>query len=244
MDNFFTSVKLLEDLEAKKTFCVGTVRTNKLNNLPDLIDKGTLKAMDRGRFMWRAKENVVGTVWKDNKDIYLISNAYPVSGDTTVPRKRKNDGVVEQILCPPALSGYNKFMGGVDLNDQKKAYYAISRKSRRWWLRIFWHFLDVAVVNAHCLYQENRERAFHPPLLPQPSLDGLAFRSSLIHAMCDGFTSRKPTGRPPTDSILPNSSRYSPSSTREHTTAAQGSVSALLLARVSPPVHSWKASEA
>ena len=89
-------------------------------------------------------------------------------------------------------------MGGVDVNDQKKSYYAISRKSRRWWLRLFWHFLDVATVNAHCLYLENRARALHPPLLPQPSLDVLAFRSTLIHTMCDGFTSRKPTGRPPT----------------------------------------------
>ncbi len=198
MDNFFSSVKLVEDLETKKTFCVGTVRTNKLAAIPEFLDKSALNSMERGDFMFRTKGNVALTVWKDHKAIYLISNAYPVSGEMTVPRKRKDDGVVEQIQCPPVLPGYNKFMGGVDQNDQKKAYYAISRKSRRWWLRIFWHFLDVAVINAYCLYQENRELAFHPPLLPQPSLDGLAFRSSLIHALCDGFSSRKHTGRPPT----------------------------------------------
>ena len=89
-------------------------------------------------------------------------------------------------------------MGGVDHNDQKSFYYAITRKSRRWWLRIFYHFLDVAVVNAHCLYLENRQRAFHPPLLPQPPMDMLAFRCALIHSFCDGFSARKPTGRPPT----------------------------------------------
>ena len=123
--------------------------------------------------------------------------------ETTVPRKRKEDGVVEQIRCPPVVPGYNKYMGGVDQNDQKKSYYAISRKSRRWWLRIFWHFLDVAVVNAHCLYLENKKRAFHPPLLLQPSLDILAFRCSVIHSLCDGFTSRKPTGRPLTVTSCP-----------------------------------------
>ena len=112
-------------------------------------------------------------------------------------RKRKQDGVVEQVTCPPVLPGYDKFMGGVDQNDQKKSYYAINRRSQRWWLRIFWHFLDVAVVNAHCLYLENRECAFHPPLLPQPPMDLLAFRCALIHSFCDGFTARKPTGRPP-----------------------------------------------
>jgi len=46
------------------------------------------------------------TVWKDNKEIYLISNVYPVSGDETVPRKWKADGVVEQVSwssCPAGI---------------------------------------------------------------------------------------------------------------------------------------------
>jgi len=198
MDNFFTSVRLVEDLEVNKIFCVGTIRTNKLKATSELLNKGMLQTMERGDYMFQTKGSVAVTVWKDHKEIYLISNAYPVSGDQTVPRKRKEDGVVEEVPCPPALPGCNKFMGGVDQNDQKKSYYAISRKSRRWWLRIFWHFLDVAVVNAHCLYLENRQRVFHPPLLPHPPMDVLAFRCALIHAFCDGFTARKPTGRPPT----------------------------------------------
>ncbi len=152
--------------------------------------------MKKGEYMYRTKGSDAVHVWKDRKEIYLISNAYAVSGDVTVPRKR-DDGTVEQIACPPVLPGYNRYMGGVDNNDQKASYYRISRKSRRWWLRIFWHFLDVAVVNAHCLYVENRRLAFHPPFLPQPAMDVLAFRSALIHAFCDGFTARMPTGRPP-----------------------------------------------
>ena len=198
LDNFFTSIKLVEDLELKKIFCVGTIRTNKLGATPELVDKETLRKMERGEYLWRAKRNTAVTVWKDNKEIHLISNAYPVSGDVTVPRKRKTDGVVEQVSCPPALPGYNKYMGGVDQSDQKKSYCAISRKSRRWWLRIFWHFLDIAVVNAHWLYIANRQRALHPPLLPQPAMDVMAFRAALIHVLCDDFTARKPTGRPPT----------------------------------------------
>lgn len=197
LDNFFTSVKLAEDLEAQRTFCTGTIRTNKLHAVPELLDKTTLRSMERGDYMVRTKGTIALTVWRDNKEIYLISNAYPVSGDVTVPRKRKQDGVVEEISCPPALPGYNKYMGGVDQNDQKKSYYAINRRSRRWWLRIFFHFLDVAVVNAHCLYLENRQQAFHPPLLPQPPMDVLGFRCALIHSFCDQFTARKPTGRPP-----------------------------------------------
>ena len=198
LDNFFTSVRLADDLEDKGVFCAGTIRKNKLHATPELLDKDTLSTMERGDYLFRTKGNVAITLWKDNKDIHLISNAYPVCGETTVRRKRKTDGVVEQIPCPPVLPGYNQFMGGVDQNDQKKSYYAINRRSRRWWLRIFWHFFDVAIVNAHCLYIENRQRVFHPPLLPQPPMDSLAFRVALIHTFCDGFSSRKAIGRPPT----------------------------------------------
>ena len=196
LDNFFTSVKLVEDLEVKRIFCAGTIRTNKLHVTPELVDKGILRTMQRGDSMFRSKRSVILTVWKDNKDIHLISNAYPTSGDMTVPRKRKVDGVVEQVPCPPVVPGYNSFMGGVEQNDQMKSYYAINRRSRRWWLRLFWHFLDIAMVNAHCLYIENRSRSLHTPLLPQPPMDGLAVRCSLIHTFCDGFTTRKLTGCP------------------------------------------------
>ncbi len=107
----------MEDLEAKNIFCAGTVRTNKLAAIPDLLDKATLKHMNRGNFMFRTKGSVTVTVWTDRKDIFQMSNAYPVTGDL----KRKEDGVVEQVPCPPVLPGY-KFMGRVDQNDQKKSY--------------------------------------------------------------------------------------------------------------------------
>ena len=153
--------------------------------------------MQRGDYQCRSKRSVTVTVWRDTRHIHLVSNAYPVSGDTTVARKRKTDGVVEQVSCPPVICGYNTFMGGVDKNEQKRSYYCINRKSKRWWMRIFWHFLDVAVVNAHCLYIENNKLSFHPPLLFHRCMDLLAFRTALIHSFCDGYSSRKCVGRPP-----------------------------------------------
>jgi hypothetical protein len=35
-----------------------------------------------------------------------------------------------------------------------KALYEFNRKSRKWWHRIFWYFLDVTVVNAFIIYKE------------------------------------------------------------------------------------------
>ena len=45
-------------------------------------------------------------------------------------------------------------MGGVDLMDQKTAAYRLDRKSKfRFYLRIFFDLMDVALVNSHIVYQ-------------------------------------------------------------------------------------------
>jgi len=52
---------------------------------------------------------------------------------------------------------YNKFMEGVDLMDSLKALYRINIRSKKRYHRIFFHFLDVAVVNSWLLYRKDRE---------------------------------------------------------------------------------------
>ena len=49
---------------------------------------------------------------------------------------------------------YNKHMGYVDLSDMLKGSYDIDRKSKKWWMRIFLHLLDVSVVNSFLIYKE------------------------------------------------------------------------------------------
>ena len=44
----------------------------------------------------------------------------------------------------------------VDVADQKRKMYSASRKSKvRWYMRLFYYFLDIAVVNAHVLECES-----------------------------------------------------------------------------------------
>jgi hypothetical protein len=52
------------------------------------------------------------------------------------------------------VKDYNENMGFVDKADMLKALYEVNRKSRKWWHRIFWYFLDVTVVNAFIIYRE------------------------------------------------------------------------------------------
>ena len=57
------------------------------------------------------------------------------------------------VPCPSIVSTYNKFMGGVDLLDSLLSLYRIHIRSKKWYHKLFFHFLDVTVVQSwliHC----------------------------------------------------------------------------------------------
>ena len=76
---------------------------------------------------------------------------------------------------------YTRRMGGVDRADQRIGCYSVSRRSRRWWLRIFYYMLDMAVVNAHIL---------HTSVHPDRSMNQLLFRADLFHVLVANFSNR------------------------------------------------------
>ena len=44
-------------------------------------------------------------------------------------------------------------MGGVELNDQLLKYSAFSRHSLKWWEKVFFHLMNIAVVNSYIMYK-------------------------------------------------------------------------------------------
>ena len=53
---------------------------------------------------------------------------------------------------------YNSHMGGVDLGDQRIAICCRFMKGNIWYHKIYFHMLEVAVLNAHIMFR----RAGHP----------------------------------------------------------------------------------
>ena len=50
---------------------------------------------------------------------------------------------------------YNKLMGGVDVVDVLISYYQIHMKSKKFYLQIFFHLVNLCIVNAWLLYQRD-----------------------------------------------------------------------------------------
>jgi hypothetical protein len=70
----------------------------------------------------------------------------------SIKKVRKN----VPIKCPNVVKHYNKHMGGVDLLDSLLGRHKNRTCSKKWYLRIFYHLLDVTAVNACLLYRRVR----------------------------------------------------------------------------------------
>ncbi|XP_026741886.1 piggyBac transposable element-derived protein 2-like [Trichoplusia ni] len=159
-DNFYTSVPLVTYLAKEGIFSLGTVRVNRLRNCK-LPDKNTImkKNVPRGFY----EENVAtvddidvsAVVWKDNKPVNLLSTYVGAEPATTVTRFDKSKKERVAIPCPKVIKEYNAHMGGVDLLDSFIGRYHITMKSRKWTMRLFYHFLDLAVINSWVMFKKN-----------------------------------------------------------------------------------------
>jgi len=50
---------------------------------------------------------------------------------------------------------YNQTKGGVDVVDELKGEYSVSRISCRWSLTIFFSLMNIAGINSQIIYREN-----------------------------------------------------------------------------------------
>lgn len=153
-DNFFTGVDLLLSLKQDQIFACGTVRQNRSGLPSNSKEKKTDKKMEIGEYEFKTTNTGLSWVkWMDKKPVHFLSNYHDPS-EVTIVNRRQKDGSLKPVNSPVICSDYNKHMGYVDSADRLIAVYKIDRKSKKWWFRLFWHFLDLTITNAYILYKE------------------------------------------------------------------------------------------
>ena len=177
-DNFFSSLPLMEDLTRHWTYGCGTLRLNR-RGLPPALKNAKLRRP--GDTLKRQKGDLLVTVWKDKRQVAIISTNQQPTDSMHQPRRG------EAINKPDAATNFNKYIGGVDLADQHRAYYSVGREHKKWWKYILNYCLDLVIVNAHQLFLASNQP------LPKSSrkFTHLNFRLQVADALCGGFTSRK-----------------------------------------------------
>ncbi len=89
--------------------------------------------------------------WKDKREVNMLSTFHSDSMIDKRRRSRTVSGEIETIKKPHMVEDYNKHMGGVDMSDQFVLYYGYAHRNNKWWKRVFFHLLDLCIVNAHIL---------------------------------------------------------------------------------------------
>ena len=185
-DNFFSSVDLALDLVRVGLYSCGTLRSNRkgfLTQLKQFVKKGL---PERGQSKTYQCGNLCVSVWQDKRPVTTIAtNSDPTTSDTV--QRKKRDGTSTAYSCPRSVSKYNRYMGGVDRNDQLRSYYHVRLKSRKHYKYIFWFLFDLSITNAYILSQ------YLPEYRGKKLKD---FRVTLAQELIGSYTSRKRIGRP------------------------------------------------
>jgi len=145
-DNWYSSPILTEFLHEKDTGLCGTVRKNRkgLPSLDSKLQKGEVQVAHN--MIWMALK------WQDKKEVYMISSVHELGLINTGKRDYKTG---KYRVKPTCIVNYNKNMGGVDQIDKTLSLTETIRKTIKWYKKLFFHVLDIALVNAHALYNRN-----------------------------------------------------------------------------------------
>lgn len=161
---------------------MGTVRSNRLKNVK-LPDEKWLMKQPRGteaHCTTKLKStNIIALVWKDTKLVNLLSTFAVVQPVVKVSRFDKKLNKRVQVDCPNIIKVYNKHMGGVDLLDSLLGRQKIKMRSRKWYMRLFHHLLDVTIVNSWILYKRIQQQKGVKKTLSQ-----FEFREQLVLSQC------------------------------------------------------------
>ncbi|XP_064463589.1 piggyBac transposable element-derived protein 3-like [Ornithodoros turicata] len=183
-DNWFTSIPLLLALAARGIYGLGTVRANRLQGC-QMTSDAALRASGRGSSeeykTVQDKQKVIAVKWYDNRTVTTASTFAGIEPKSTVKQwDRKRKETVE-IECPNAISTYNRHMGGVDLLDGLVAYYRTEVRSKKYYLKIFFHFLDVVVVVSWLFYRRDCQSMGVPK---SHQKDLMKFKLAIAEALC------------------------------------------------------------
>ena len=86
--------------------------------------------------------------WFDNSAVTLASSFTGAKPIDYVKRWSVAEKKFVMICCPACVQVYNEFMGGVYKLDGLIAYYRIRSKTKKWSLRVIYHFVDFALANS------------------------------------------------------------------------------------------------
>nr|CAB3255292.1 intraflagellar transport protein 140 homolog [Phallusia mammillata] len=106
--------------------------------------------------------------WQDKRMILMLSTYH--NADTELHSRYTMDRR-EEIQKPVVVCDYTSHMGAVDRADHYCASYSFTRKTLRWWRKLFFWLVELSIVNSFLLFKQIHNT---------PAARHLQFRDQLI----------------------------------------------------------------
>ena len=147
-------------LTTKQIYCCGTVRPNR-KGMPQDLGHKKMK-LKRGDIHVRTRGDLTAIMWRDKRDIYMLTNIHdaPAEGNFC-------DGNGKAIK-PQIVADYSRHMGFVDKGDRMANSYSICRRTLKWTKKLFFHLLDLAILNSYILLSYVGVRKFRIEIIDSP----------------------------------------------------------------------------
>ena len=144
VDNWYTSQVLLNYLHENNTAACGTAQKNQIK-LPKVFTDAPLA---KGEHSFRRDDDLLAMRFNDKKEIYFLS---------TIPQANmvntgRQDWEGNQVRKLQVVHDYNRYMGGVDRNDEMLSNYISVQKSMKWTQKVASHFIEEAVLNSMLIF--------------------------------------------------------------------------------------------
>ncbi|XP_020298636.1 piggyBac transposable element-derived protein 4-like [Pseudomyrmex gracilis] len=154
VDNWYSSPELAKFLHHRDTGIYGTVKKNRkfMPRLENKLNKGEIQVAHND--VWLVMK------WMDKREVYMITTVHEVRFS---PTGKKHWRTKEDIVKPLCICEYNKNMGGIDNIDKQLSITETIRKTMKWYQKLFFHFVDLALANAHVLYNQKVEKKLSFP---------------------------------------------------------------------------------
>ena len=189
IDNFYTSLTLAKHLFQLGVLTTGTILVTR-RDFPANLKNGKqwAKGNERGNMRWERDPPVLAIQWVDNKVVSTIFTAANANDTVRVKRKRKTAGVWNnnEVTQPQVFQTYNRYMNAVDRGDQIATTHNIRCKCMRWWKTLFFHLVDMAIINSFILFREQQQRFPENDALKRPqSFSQANFHEELVRDICN-----------------------------------------------------------
>ncbi|XP_021952069.1 piggyBac transposable element-derived protein 4-like [Folsomia candida] len=150
IDNWFVSPILALRLKQLGTYILGTVQKRR-KLMPKWTDK-----LAKGQVATYSSSDILVERWSDRREVIMLNTFMGHRMEeitTTNPNNNREK--------PSTVLVYNATMGAVDNVDRVSKPFTSVRKSFKWYRKVFFYFLDIAIYNSHIIHSSFRPTKEH-----------------------------------------------------------------------------------